>query len=235
MKYFTLSFDDGTMQDVRLTEMFNRYNLKCTFNLNSGLFGNKHRIIHEGIDVDHTEITGDMVRELYAGHEVAVHTKTHPRLDMLDHDSLIDEVCGDKETLEALCGYEIIGMAYPGGPFYNESVIKTIHESSSIIYARTVDSHHTFVLPERLMEWRPTCHQNDPRIFELADSFINASDEGEDLLFYLWGHSFEFDKFKSWDTFERFCERIAGKNGISYVTNSVVAKKLLNTTGEKTE
>lgn len=218
-KYFTLSFDDGTMQDIRLVELINRFGLKCTFNLNSGLFGNKHRIIHEGIDVDHTEITADMVHDLYSGHEIAVHTLTHPRLDMCDRERILNEVGGDKTALEALCGYKIIGMAYPGGPFYNDFVIDIITQNTGIVYARATETHHTFMLPDNMMIWQPTCHQNDTDIFGLADAFITAEPE-HDMLFYLWGHSFEFDKFKSWDKFERFCDKIEGRDDIKYVTNA---------------
>ena len=38
-KAFTLSYDDGITQDRKLLEIFNRYNLKATFNLNSGIQG----------------------------------------------------------------------------------------------------------------------------------------------------------------------------------------------------
>jgi len=218
-KYFTLSFDDGTIQDIRLINLFNKYGVKSTFNLNSGLFGTKHHINHDNIDVDHTEITADMVHDLYEGHEVAVHTLTHPRLDMCDRDKIIREVGGDKSALEALCGYTIIGMAYPGGPFYNDFVIETIKQNTGIIYARAVASHHTFNPPQNLMTWQPTCHQNDAHLSELADDFIAADNENE-ILFYLWGHSFEFDKYKSWYTFECFCDKISGRSDINYVTNA---------------
>ena len=35
MKALTFSYDDGVEQDRRLVELFNKNNLKCTFNLNS--------------------------------------------------------------------------------------------------------------------------------------------------------------------------------------------------------
>lgn len=35
-KAVTFSFDDGVTQDIRLIEIFNKYGLKGTFNLNSG-------------------------------------------------------------------------------------------------------------------------------------------------------------------------------------------------------
>lgn len=38
LKAVTFSYDDGTTQDIRLIELLNKYGLKCTFNLNSGLW-----------------------------------------------------------------------------------------------------------------------------------------------------------------------------------------------------
>lgn len=40
-KALTFSYDDGVTQDIRLVEIFNKYNLKATFNINSGVFGLK--------------------------------------------------------------------------------------------------------------------------------------------------------------------------------------------------
>ncbi len=37
MKYLTFSYDDGVTQDIRLIELFNKYGMKATFNINSGL------------------------------------------------------------------------------------------------------------------------------------------------------------------------------------------------------
>lgn len=36
-KALTLSYDDGITQDKRLVSIFNKYGLKATFNLNSGI------------------------------------------------------------------------------------------------------------------------------------------------------------------------------------------------------
>ncbi len=44
-KAVTFSYDDGVTQDIRLIELFDKYNLKCTFNLNSELFGINGNII----------------------------------------------------------------------------------------------------------------------------------------------------------------------------------------------
>lgn len=43
-KAITFSYDDGAVQDIRLIELLNRYGLKATFNLNSGLLGGYNRV-----------------------------------------------------------------------------------------------------------------------------------------------------------------------------------------------
>ncbi len=217
-KYLTLSFDDGTIQDIRFVDILNRYGLKCTFNLNSGFWGQKHRIIHDGIDCDHTEIEENQVHDLYLSHEIAVHTVTHPDLLQLNAEQIIREVDDDRKALESLCRYPIVGMAYPGGFCDSEFVIKTIACNTPIRYARTCRNHYAFHFPARPMAWHPTCWIEDPRLMELADAFIRAEPE-EDMLFYIWGHSFEFEKYQSWQRLIDFCCFIANRPDIIYATN----------------
>ena len=47
MKLLTLSYDDGVTQDIRLIELFNKYGLKATFNINSELLGHDGELIRE--------------------------------------------------------------------------------------------------------------------------------------------------------------------------------------------
>jgi len=223
-KMLTLSFDDGTVQDRRLIELIDKYNLRATFNLNSGFFGRKHCITHSGFNVCHDEIEASEARSLYRNHEVAVHTVSHPNLKKVESDGeIIRQVLDDHKALTELTGKEIFGMAYPcGGDCYDERVIKLISESTPVRYARTTSSHRTFALPENFMTWHPTCDQRDDDLFELAERFI-AAEPTEDMLFYVWGHSFELDKpDKSWDRFEKFCETVSAKRDIIYMTNGEV-------------
>ena len=104
--------------------------------------------------------------------------------------------------------------------------IKLITENTPVRYARTTNSHRSFALPENFMEWHPTCHQNDELLMKLGEDFINA-EPTEDMLFYLWGHSFEFDKYESWERFEAFCELISGRREITYMTNGEVYRYII--------
>lgn len=224
-KFLTFSFDDGTLEDRRLIGLFDRYGLKGTFNLNSGKFGVRREIVHEGIPVHHYVIEEEEAKTLYRNHEVAAHTIHHPNLVKISKEEVIHEVADDCKALEALTGQKVLGMAYPGaGLYYTKEVADIIRENTQVRYARGCKNHHSFNMPEDLMLWEPTCHQNDPRLLELGRAFVQAEADDADLLFYVWGHSFEFEKFKSWDYFERFCEIVAGHEDIEYVTNGEVAR-----------
>lgn len=223
-KAFTFSYDDGVTQDIRLIEILDKYGLKCTFNLNSELLGKPGELIREGVRVDHIKVKPEDVKKLYANHEVAVHTLTHPTLTTLEDSSeIIRQVEEDCKNLSALWGRPVKGMAYPGGGVNaDERVADIIRRSTSMKYARTTVCTHSFDLQEDLMLFKPTAwHKDWDILFDLAEKFI-ALDAKEPALFYVWGHSYEFDIDNSWDKFEEFCRLISGKNDIFYGTNSEV-------------
>ena len=51
LKAVTFSYDDGVMMDKRLVEIFNRYGMKATFNLNSGLLSYANCFEKDGVDI----------------------------------------------------------------------------------------------------------------------------------------------------------------------------------------
>lgn len=213
-KAFTLSYDDGICQDKRLVDIFNKYHLKATFNLNSGLQDEKNMWKNKGVTIK--RINKNEILEVYKGHEVAMHTLTHPHLEDLPRELIIEEVMQDKKNLEAMFKRPIRGMAYPFGT-YNNTVLDVI-ETLGIEYSRTVNQHGNFSLPVNPLTWNPTCHHSYPKLMELAESFI--TDKFSALsLFYVWGHSYEFDVNKDWKLIEDFCEFISEAKDIWYATN----------------
>ena len=74
MKAVTFSYDDGVTQDQRLISLFNKYGLKATFNLNSGLLGNGGSLVREDVTVAHVKPRPEEIRKIYEGHEIASHT-----------------------------------------------------------------------------------------------------------------------------------------------------------------
>lgn len=220
MKAVTFSFDDGVTQDRRLVELFNRYGLPATFNINSGLLGRPGSLTVAGETVSHDKISPDEVRALYAGHEVAVHTLTHPRLpEIADEEEIVRQVDGDRIALERLAGYPIIGMAYPcGGVNNDDRVAEIIGRRTPVRYSRTITSTHSFAPQTNLLRFNPTVHAIEDCLFELAEEFLRAQADAPQL-FYIWGHSYEFDVRDGWTRFEEFLKLISGRADVAYLTN----------------
>lgn len=218
-KYLTFSFDDGALQDIRLAELFRKYGLKATFNINSELLDMPGELTVNGSRVNHGKVRLEDFAGIYDGFEVAAHTLTHPMLPQLERDEVIRQVEQDRLNLSEFVGYEVVGMAYPGGGVNNDERVAAIIESGTgIKYARTITSTHSFDRQTDLYRFNPTVSVVEPCLFELAEKFL-ALPEDEYALFYVWGHSFEFDAYAKWDEFESLCRLLAGRGDINYVSN----------------
>ena len=225
-KAVTFSYDDAVTQDIRLIEILNKYNLKATFNLNSGLLGSKLDLMLGNVKVSANKIKPEDIKHIYAGHEVAAHTLTHPHLPKIeDEKEIIRQVEEDRLNLSELVGYEVIGMAYPGGPpNCNDRIAEIIKNNTGIKYARSFDVDGTFNADKELYQYKGTMShcQNWNSFFEFAEKFLELETEEPQLL-YIWGHSFELDAdSKRWEQFEEFCKIISGRDDIFYGTNKEV-------------
>lgn len=204
-KALTMSYDDGKVQDRRLIDIFNKYGIKGTFNLNYGLVGERPRMTFE-------EMKG-----LYAGHEIATHTMTHPTIERCPLVEVAQELLEDRKGLEKWTGQIVRGHAYPNGSYSEE--IKHLYRQLGVAYARVVETVPDFALPKDPLEWHATCHHNDPKLMEYAEFFADFKKSQYLKLMYVWGHSYEFDNNDNWDVIENFCKYMGGRDDIWYATN----------------
>ena len=221
-KILTFSYDDGVTQDIRLIELLNKYGVKATFNLNSGLLGQDGTVPCEGVTVSHNKVKAADVRHIYAGHEVAAHTLTHPLLPAIpDDDEIVRQVEEDRLTLSELCGYEVVGFAYPGGGVnFDRRVANLIRTRTGIKYARTTVSSHGFDLPADLYEFSPSIfHNGDWNDFMAFVERFLAMEADRKQVLYIWGHAYEFDVRDTWGRFEQFLQAVSGREDILYATN----------------
>lgn len=223
LKAVTFSFDDAVLQDKRVIEILDKYNLKATFNLNSALLGCKNKLNICDEIICHDKISVSDVKEVYKNHEVAVHTLSHPNLTRLDEQSVIYQVEEDRKQLEKLTGKKVCGMAYPcGGVNNDERVAEILKNNTSVLYSRTITSTHSFDLQDNLFRFNPTVYYIEDCLFELGEKFVKSKPDKHQL-FYIWGHAYELDsKLFSWEKFEQFCAMISNQNDIFYGTNSEV-------------
>ena len=226
LKAVTFSIDDGCASDKRIVEIFNKYGIKGTFNINSGLLNTEFVIRNEkGVVVETIpKIKAYEIKDVYAGHEVAAHTCTHPNLTELEEKEIIYQVEEDRKTLSSLVGYDVIGMAYPcGGTNNDKRVANVIRNHTPIRYARTITSTYSFDLQDNLLRFNPTACWVEDCLFELVEKFLALKTDKPQLL-YIWGHAFELDRgdYISYERLEQLCRLLAGHKDIFLGTNKEV-------------
>ena len=200
----TFSYDDGQVFDRRLVDIFNRYDLKATFHLNSGT-----------LDTDGF-IDAKELKSLYQGHEIACHGVAHEYPTHLSQERLVQEFYQDRYGLERHTGRIVRGCSYAFGE-YDENVISTL-KSLGFVYSRTVESTGCFRIPEDFMKWTPSCHHNDA-FGDMAERFLDTPEYQKIPLLYVWGHSFEFEREQTWGKMEEFCRKVSGHQNVWYTTN----------------
>ena len=188
-KIFLLSFDDGTVWDRRFVELLNRYAMRGTFNLNSGLEDFVWE--YQGKPVIRQKLRE--TTEQYRGHEVASHTRTHPWLNSLTPPQLRREVEADCAAIKEIFSLDEIGF---GVPFTacGEREIGIIRKY--VRYIRHSAFSDSFALPQD--EYHIPIHglYHDPdirkKIRRFAESTLPVS------LFVMAGHSYEFEIENHW-------------------------------------
>lgn len=218
-KAFTLSYDDGVIYDERLISIMKKYNLKGTFNLNSGFYTGEKELGRA--------LSKEQAIALYnqEGIEVAVHGVKHYSLGELDKGVATREIVCDRQNLERIFGRIVKGMAYANGSVSDDAV--DVLKCCGINYARTVESTLDFKVPTDWLRMGATCHHKNPKLMELAERFV--SDEEPSYwwarrvkLFYVWGHSYEFNDNDNWHVIEELASFVSNREDMWYATNGEI-------------
>jgi hypothetical protein len=202
-KALSLSYDDGRIADRRFVGMLNQAGMKGTFHLNAGFLG------REGL------VSTEEVSSLYAGHEVASHTFTHPTIERCPREQIVLQVLDDRRRLEDLTGSPVRGFSYPNGSW--NRAIADLLPSLGIEYARLVDTTGNFHVSNDFLAWKTTCHHNED-LLSRARQFLELSRKNMLSWFSVWGHSYEFDREDNWGLLESFTSLLGGQNDIWYAT-----------------
>ena len=214
-KAVTLSYDDCVKWDKQLVEIMVKNGLKGTFNLNSSRFAKE-----DGA----RNLTKEAAVALYEGNgmEVAAHGEKHLSLAKVSPIQAANDIVTDRKELEKVFKKPIRGWAYANGS-YSADVVALL-KACGTAYARTTVSTEKFDLPGDWLRWPATCHHGNSRLMELAREFVEQKDDenfwrNRPQLFYLWGHSYEFNDHKNWYIIEDFAEYIGNREDIWYATN----------------
>ncbi len=212
-KAFNVTYDDGVLQDVRFVRMLNTYNLKGTFNLNSGLMENEFEWTHESGCVV-KRLPKERVLSLYDSHEIASHTLTHPFMDELTEAEIMYELKEDKKNLENLFQREIKGFAVPFD--YYSDLIESCAKKCGFEYARISEETLSFKPQTDFYRWKATVFHLDDSLEKLAQDFINTAEEL--ALFQVVGHSYDLDTENMWDNMEKIFKEISLQDDVLPMT-----------------
>ena len=212
-KVFTMSYDDGIYQDIRFVDIINQHGLKCTFNVNGTL-------TERDAVKPYEKLSFRQVQEFYlsGGHEVALHSYSHPTLVDLPIEQVTYEYIKNREILEDCTGMIIRGSAYPNNK-YNEKVLHSL-KACGVAYARGGAQTELFDIPSDWLQFMPTIKHWNPRLMELGETFLNLKTlvHHTCAMFSLMGHSYEFDRDNNWEVIGEFAELIGGHDDVWYAT-----------------
>ena len=212
-KAFNVTYDDGILQDVRFVELLNKYNLKGTFNLNSGLMENEFEWTHEsGVVVK--RLPKEKVLSLYKGHEIASHTLTHTYLQDKSEAEIMTELGADKKNLEKLFNREIKGFAVPFD--YYSDLIEDCTKKCGFEYARISEETLSFKPQTDYHRWKATVFHLDESLEKLSNDFVSCDEEL--ALFQIVGHSYDLDTENMWDRIESVFKEISSHSDILPMT-----------------
>lgn len=226
----TTSWDDGSVSDIKLSRLLEKYSLKATFYITKS-----YRYLERPLN-------SEEIIELSKKHEIGAHTLTHPDLDKISNESANDEILGSKECIENILDCDIKMFCYPRGR-YNDEIIRMV-KKAGFIGARTCN-HGDFNIPNDPYKWQITLHTSNGsplitfsiwRINRLSiKSLIDWEIRAKELfdlalerggIYHLWGHASEFEKKNEWDKLERVFKYISNKEGVQYMTNWEILRGL---------
>lgn len=199
-KIFLISFDDGTVWDRRFVQLLNKYGMKATFNLNSGLedfvwyyedrFPVRRQILSESVD-------------LYRGHEIASHSLHHHWLNTLTPPQLSREVGDDCAALKHIFALDEIGF---GVPFTacGEREVNIIKKH--VRYIRLSEFSDSFAPPADPYHIPIHALYNQPDVREKIARFAQSSLPVS--LFVMAGHSYELEVLEQWEDMESLLQYI---------------------------
>ena len=196
-----------------------QYGIKGSFNINAGLFkdaDNGHKTYS-----DRMSSREALKAFKNSGQEIALHGYYHDPLHGIPSQVVLSETLREREALEELFKTIIRGMAYPYG-CYTKPTIEAI-KAAGIVYSRTVNATGRFNVPvnseEDWMELTTTCHFADPDAGRYADKFVENEPLVFPELFYVWGHSHEFNYNDGYNKMEALLKTVSGNEDVWYATS----------------
>jgi len=205
-------WDDGVVNDIRLTELLRKYKAKATFNLNPGLHKEQRtepRWAPKGYIgwsykgyLDGKLSKGELT-EVYSGFQVASHCTHHEVAGTLPDTQFLQAALDARHYLEDLFQRPCPGFAWPCARYTQELADALL--DAGFAYGRVVENTDNVADCKHPLILKPSCHFQDNDFYQRYEKA-----KQENNIFYFWGHSYEMmDANGLWDQLEKKLQYIA--------------------------
>jgi len=238
--FVTTSWDDGTVQDLRLADLLSKYSVPATFYVAK---------CHP-----YGSLQESQIKELAQSFELGAHTLNHVALNSVS-DALADnEIANSKIWIEQLSGRRCQVFCFPQGNFSSRHVHMV--RKAGFYGARTVELMSSTtaslvsgvaIMPTTIQAFphkRSAYLRNILRRHSVSNLVTYLHSQGKDWtttaaslltlisshggLFHLWGHAWEIDQFDLWRDLEQVLQTLEQyKSVATFVYNSEVCAGVL--------
>jgi len=225
----TTSWDDGSVSDLRISDLLNKYSIRSTFYVTKS-----YRFLER-------PLTEDEIATISKKHEVGAHTLTHPNLRKISTESAKAEIEGSKRYLEDLLGHSVDMFSYPRG-LYDDRIALLVKRAGFIGARTCIPGNLGF--SQNLYEFHTNMYASNSsiranfRIWRLnhlsLGSFADWETRAKELfdralsegaVYHLWGHSSEIASHSDWDRLERVLAYISRRDQVVYASNGECCRK----------
>jgi hypothetical protein len=237
MKIITTSWDDGAIEDFKLAEILNKYNLQATFYIPKK--NNERQVISSG-----------QIRELASTFEIGGHTLNHVFLTTVSSVIQWQEIEGCFNWLNEIINLPPKSFCAPKG-LYSDNILQMV-KKAGFTHLRTthllnlkglspnsiLPLMHTTVQMYQHSKYTYFKHLIKRRKFSTLISWLSMHSENELLrltekklesirinqtgCFHLWGHSWEIEEYQLWNKLEAVCKLLSNQQDFVYMKNNQI-------------
>lgn len=189
-------WDDGVVDDIRLTELLRKHGAKASFNLNFGLHDERRSSSwkYQGVK-EVCRLARSELRSVYEGFTIANHGYKHLPPARSQIEAAREDIRVGRDSLQQHFGCSVLGYAYPGGSF--DAPTMDLVRDAGHVYGRACRWADEVFPPEDPMALYPSCDFNDE---DFLTKFESVRERGG--VFYFMGHSYQLMSEADWSQFE---------------------------------
>jgi len=228
----TTSWDDGHPLDLKIAELLMKYGINGTFYVPCK--NNDNTVM---LDYELLNLAGQF--------EIGGHTVNHLYLNSLKQSEAKDEIYNCKSIIQEKLGKKISAFCYPGGKF-SERDISLVKEAGFLYGRTTALFHNSIEINQSLLNtsvqvynhkystlikhctkryfFSPIFQYNffkpyHKNFIKLAQTFISNSSDKK-VIFHLWGHSWEIEKYDLWYDLEETFRMLKNEKDANFLNNT---------------